>query len=858
MTEEYQVQLERPRDANGQLGSFGLSILGGYGTKFPAVVCEVDPGGPADRTNLVKVGDKLTNLNGEDLRELTPKDLVNKIRTAPSSSTFTLLKDEELRQQVIALLRKQERRAAIRKERASASGEGPGDGKPVKKTSIGGPLGQEERKKKIMSKIIEVEPSVNVKGSGEIVQVYHNQIIGIRKMDNELENERELSPRRGGRQTPPRDTSPQISNGSEGREGALIPKHAPQKTSTSPNSQASPSPEHITTSTPAQNITPNGTPHTSSHDSTGLRSTELESNATTECDSGGAVQIPKWSGPVNGDNRASLSEAVLIDEIERTSKATPTDEGTKEQGEEPRAQSVDSQSSSSSQQSPGKGRAPLVDEHKKEELMKMYRNSPNRSHPSKKDDPYTMAVSLARRLYMLDGFKKSEIAQKLADPSEFGLIVAKEYLKFFEFEGLSLDESLRQFLSSFMLTGESQERERVMVHFSDRYFSANPDVFPNSDSVHGLTVALLLLNTDLHTDHGRSKMSFAHFVTNLGGIDVKLPRDVLKKYYNNIRKRPLEWAVDDEEELLDSNHSDELLDEEAVRVYHVTIPGTFVEVELSDNAPLLKEGFVLRKNIMEGPHKKVQRGKRNWRPYYAYLKGFLLYFGEPQGELQLEDTSGAITVCHCLAMGAFDYNKKNSVLRVTTSDWHSFLLQANDVTDMQQWIGAINKASALYSSAPLPAPMSSSATFSRPTFPLAPTKNTIDQQVESHVARIKSLEKEMEEHQAYKPTGSKAKHNLLQVWFDKYEFLQYQMNCYRIYYASLTSSELVNFNAPLPSGLVPSPSVSTLAVTGTSHDLDLNVRSPHSPSSYRKSSHLDLRGAVQSSSPLASGRGKRS
>ncbi len=53
----------------------------------------------------------------------------------------------------------------------------------------------------------------------------------------------------------------------------------------------------------------------------------------------------------------------------------------------------------------------------------------------------------------------------------------------------------------------------------------------------------------------------------------------------------------------------------------------------------------------------------------------LLLF-QPQGELQLEDTSGAITVCHCLAMGAFDYNKKNSVLRVTTSDWHSFLLQA--------------------------------------------------------------------------------------------------------------------------------------------------------------------------------------
>ena len=43
-----------------------------------------------------------------------------------------------------------------------------------------------------------------------------------------------------------------------------------------------------------------------------------------------------------------------------------------------------------------------------------------------------------------------------------------------------------------------------------------------------------------------------------------------------------------------------------VRVYHVTIPGTFVEVELPENAPLFKEGFVLRKNVMEGPHKKGQ------------------------------------------------------------------------------------------------------------------------------------------------------------------------------------------------------------------------------------------------------------
>ena len=47
------VQLERAINASGQQGSFGFSILGGGGTKFPAVVCEVDQGGPADLTGKV-------------------------------------------------------------------------------------------------------------------------------------------------------------------------------------------------------------------------------------------------------------------------------------------------------------------------------------------------------------------------------------------------------------------------------------------------------------------------------------------------------------------------------------------------------------------------------------------------------------------------------------------------------------------------------------------------------------------------------------------------------------------------------------------------------------------------------------
>ncbi len=39
-------------------------------------------------------------------------------------------------------------------------------------------------------------------------------------------------------------------------------------------------------------------------------------------------------------------------------------------------------------------------------------------------------------------------------------------------------------------------------------------------------------------------------------------------------------------------------------MYHVTIPGTFVEVELPGNAMLFKEGEVVKKNVMEGAHKE--------------------------------------------------------------------------------------------------------------------------------------------------------------------------------------------------------------------------------------------------------------
>lgn len=108
------------------------------------------------------------------------------------------------------------------------------------------------------------------------------------------------------------------------------------------------------------------------------------------------------------------------------------------------------------------------------------------------------ASRLAKRLYELQGFKKSDVSRHLSKNNEFSRVVAEEYLKFFDFKGDTLDCALRKFLTKFSLVGETQERERVLVHFSKRYLDCNPDSFKSSDSIHTLTCALMLLNTDLH------------------------------------------------------------------------------------------------------------------------------------------------------------------------------------------------------------------------------------------------------------------------------------------------------------------------------------------------------------------------
>ena len=146
---------------------------------------------------------------------------------------------------------------------------------------------------------------------------------------------------------------------------------------------------------------------------------------------------------------------------------------------------------------------------KKDQEVAISANS-NQSSPNQASElvDRESARRLAKRLYNLSGFKRSDVCHHLVKNNPFSQMVAEEYLKLFDFRSMNLDAALRKFLSKLQLNGETQERERILGQFSQRYFECNKnEKFPTSDIVQTLVCAIILLNTDLHGNHPDRKSS---------------------------------------------------------------------------------------------------------------------------------------------------------------------------------------------------------------------------------------------------------------------------------------------------------------------------------------------------------------
>lgn len=157
------------------------------------------------------------------------------------------------------------------------------------------------------------------------------------------------------------------------------------------------------------------------------------------------------------------------------------------------------------------------------------------------------ASRLAKRLFHLDGFRITDVAKHLCKRNDFSQLVGEEFAGLFDFSDQRLDVALRSFLNTFSLTGETQERERILLHFSRRYHACNPNAYLNEDACHTLVCALMLLNTDLHNQGVTRKMSCQEFIQNLSQMHCGdcFSREDLKTLYSAIKLEPIRWPHSD-------------------------------------------------------------------------------------------------------------------------------------------------------------------------------------------------------------------------------------------------------------------------------------------------------------------------
>ncbi|XP_058539344.1 PH and SEC7 domain-containing protein 4 isoform X2 [Neofelis nebulosa] len=361
-----------------------------------------------------------------------------------------------------------------------------------------------------------------------------------------------------------------------------------------------------------------------------------------------------------------------------------------------------------------------------------------------------VAWNLASRLYHLEGFRKSEVAAYLQKNNDFSRAVAEEYLSFFQFGGQSLDRALRVFLQALVLSGETQERERILYQFSKRFHYCNPGVFSSADSVHTLTCAIMLLNTDLHG----------------------------QAFYWSIRSEKLEWAVDEE---------DAARPEKAqLSPAEGKMNKPFLQLAQNPMAPTYKQGILARKMHHDADGKKTPWGKRGWKMFHTLLRGMVLYFLKGEDHCPAEESlvgqmvDEPVGVHHSLATPAIHYTKKPHVFQLRTADWRLYLFQAPTAKEMSSWIARINLAAATHSAPPFPAAVGSQRRFVRPILPVGPAQSSLEEQHRSHENCLDAASDDLLDLQRNLPERRGRSRELEEYRLRK-EYLEYEKTRYETY-----------------------------------------------------------------------------
>ena len=139
------------------------------------------------------------------------------------------------------------------------------------------------------------------------------------------------------------------------------------------------------------------------------------------------------------------------------------------------------------------------------------------SHPSVSENTSETDKEQAERIFENrdELIGPADASAWLGDPGADRERVRKEYMKLFDWTNMNILAAMRGLCDRIALKGESQQVDRMLVAFAQRWCECNPkNGFKSSDVVHTICYSILLLNTDLHLADIGQKMTRSQFVRN--------------------------------------------------------------------------------------------------------------------------------------------------------------------------------------------------------------------------------------------------------------------------------------------------------------------------------------------------------
>lgn len=183
----------------------------------------------------------------------------------------------------------------------------------------------------------------------------------------------------------------------------------------------------------------------------------------------------------------------------------------------------------------GSGNSPSTPGSKSNSMQINRESEPEIAYPTREESD-TPATYLEKLEAAVQRGSLATILCKNSD--EFAKTCLRKYMRGFSYFGESIDMSIRKMLMEVELPKETQQIDRLLAGFADRYYECNPGIFTNVDEASIIAFSILLLHSDNHNKNNKRKMQKSDYVKNTQHGRVNVSGDILECFYDNICYTP--------------------------------------------------------------------------------------------------------------------------------------------------------------------------------------------------------------------------------------------------------------------------------------------------------------------------------